>query len=249
MLKQAVEEVAKIGLAGELRDVTAVVHATKKEAQPTLDLLSAMVNEKKAKDINIFDFSFIISKFWGDKEVMVQFTKLWEEMVVQGVRPNLLVANAFIKSFMVMDDEEGMKRYLEKMKQEGLQPNVQTYTAIIEGCVRKGRIEEVRKWMEDMKRDGLRPDPQSYAALVDYSFRNKDYANAGQLIEEMLTEGVRPDARLFSTMINEMVRQGDKEAAQHWRNEMMKAGWTPSQSSTAAMEQMGGRDDVVKEER
>src|SRR5271163_2999360 len=105
-----------MGLAGEWRDIYALVHATKQEAQPALDLLSALTQEKKAKEISPHNFKFCLIKFIHNQDVVEKFAQLWEEMRAQGVRDNIIVSNTFLRAQAHLGDEEGIRRYMEKMK-------------------------------------------------------------------------------------------------------------------------------------
>eukprot|EP00026_Physarum_polycephalum_P011142 Phypoly_transcript_11342.p1 GENE.Phypoly_transcript_11342~~Phypoly_transcript_11342.p1 ORF type:complete len:323 (+),score=87.46 Phypoly_transcript_11342:223-1191(+) len=238
-LKKALDEVNRIGLAGDWRDLQALGHAAKKEAQPTLDLLSTLTKEKKASQIWPADFSYCVSKFWLDKETFAKLSQLWDEMRAQGVRANILVSNVFVRGHAVQGNAEGVKNELEKMQKDGIQPNYLTYSGLVEVYARQDNEEEARKWLQEMKRQGVRADQHTYTPLIDLRIRKNDHEGAVKIIEEMKKEGLSPAARIFGAMINHKARQGDRAGAQYWLDEMMKAGWTPSPRQIDTVAQAG----------
>jgi pentatricopeptide repeat protein len=226
-LKKALEEVQKIGLGGEWRDMQALAYAVKKELQPTLDQYAQLMKDNKATTIRPFDFVYCLTKFWIDKEAIAKFVEMWEEMCRQGIRPSLIVSNAFLKGYALQGNTEGVTRTLEQIKKDGLQPNVMTYSGLIEAYARDN-IEEAHKWLEEMKRQGLKPDRQSYVPFADFYAKKNEVEGLKKVLEDMKRDGVRIDFRYFAFMINERSRNGDKAGAEYWLDEMMKAGWTPT---------------------
>merc|ERR1719191_946195 len=90
-----------------------------------------------------------------------------EDMVRQGVEPNLVSYSAVLKGYCQENKLDKAFELLETMKRsKHVQPDELVYNTLLDGCARQGLLERGKKVFEEMQDVGIAPSNFTLSVLV-----------------------------------------------------------------------------------
>ncbi|XP_010912918.3 pentatricopeptide repeat-containing protein At5g50280, chloroplastic [Elaeis guineensis] len=160
----------------------------------------------------------------------------FECMNRKGVKWNLEVFGALIKSFC----DEGLKKesliIQSEMEKKGISSNVIIYNTLMDAYVKSNQVEEAEGLFVEMKEKGLKPTTATYNILMDAYSRRMQPEIVEALLSEMQSLGLKPNIKSYTCLISAYGRQrkmSDMAADSFLR--MKKAGIKPTSHSYTAL--------------
>lgn len=92
--------------------------------------------------------------------------KLFYQMQLEGVRPNVVSWNSVILGFLKNGQVNEAKGMLLQMQSSGVQPNLITWTSLISGLAKNGLGTEAIVVFQQMQEAGIRPNAVSIVSLL-----------------------------------------------------------------------------------
>ncbi|KAG9446668.1 hypothetical protein H6P81_012796 [Aristolochia fimbriata] len=162
--------------------------------------------------------------------------EFFERMNCEGMKWNLEVVGALIKSFC----EEGlMKQALiiqTEMEKKGISSNTIIYNTLLDAYSKSNQVEEAEGLFIEMKERGLKPTVVTYNILMDAYSRRMQPEIIEELMLEMRDLGLEPNVKSYTCLISGYGRQrnmSDKAADAFLR--MKKVGIKPTSYSYTAL--------------
>lgn len=127
---------------------------------------------------------------------------LFEEMVRQGIKPDLPCYNAVIAALCRAGLFETANGWLTDMRcVHKIEPNAATYSAFVQAATEAKDLNSSIKVLDRMKRDGLTPNVFTYNTIIKLLCELERVDEAYELLDEMLLRGTEPDIRSFNTIL------------------------------------------------
>jgi pentatricopeptide repeat protein len=194
-----------------------VFHAASREAQPSLDLLSAILHDKKGKSLALPDFLFCVDKLGNNPETLEKLENAWEQMRNEGVKFQPRVAYTFIRSVTRRGGEGGVEKYVQWLKEANVRDMAGMNNLLVANAAHKGDYDTVNKLMEREKKTVI-----MYNSIIDAEMKRKNHKKAVESFNQMEEEGIQPHVSTFHILLNGFAQLGMLESVQFWMEEMTK---------------------------
>ncbi|KAF3329323.1 pentatricopeptide repeat-containing protein [Carex littledalei] len=144
----------------------------------------------------------ILISGWARARDSKRALKLFDEMLQQGLVPDLPCYNAII-SALCRDGELGpAHERLKEMRQvHELEPNAATYSFFLRAATEMKDLNSSIKVLDRMKRNGLTPNVFTYNTVIKLLCQLEKIDEAYELLDEMLLSGVKPDVWSYNTIL------------------------------------------------
>jgi pentatricopeptide repeat protein len=153
--------------------------------------------------------------------------KLFSEMQLAGMVPNVTAWNAVIAGYVRAGHLENAVRLFQQMEVEGVKPDVISWTLVIDGYVQSGRWEEAMELFGHMQLAGVKPDVITWNIMIAGYAQGGDYDQALKLFSQMQMAGIRPNLVTWNGMIVGYARNGYGDEALKLIAEMQSMGIQP----------------------
>ncbi|XP_038896391.1 LOW QUALITY PROTEIN: pentatricopeptide repeat-containing protein At3g22470, mitochondrial-like [Benincasa hispida] len=134
--------------------------------------------------------------------------RLLNEMVDQGVQPNVVTFNVLIDMFCKAGKVIKAKELLELMTHRGTLPDLFTYNSLIEGFCLVGDLNGANELFVSMPSKGCEPDVISYTVLINGYCKSLKVEEAMKLYNGMLQVGKRPDVKTYGALLTGLFLAG-----------------------------------------
>ncbi|GAQ91433.1 putative Pentatricopeptide repeat domain containing protein [Klebsormidium nitens] len=117
---------------------------------------------------------------------------IFEQMLREGVTPNLRTFNVLIAAVAAIGDYEEAKTWVVRMKGMGIEPSQVTYNSLITACLNGGSgLDEALSVVEQMEDAGFFPDVVTYNILIGACSRFGWLEERNDLLAEMNSTGIK----------------------------------------------------------
>mmetsp|Transcript_108344 Transcript_108344/g.288304 ORF Transcript_108344/g.288304 Transcript_108344/m.288304 type:complete len:713 (-) Transcript_108344:88-2226(-) len=149
---------------------------------------------------------------------------LLNEMLKQGIEPNLVTYSAVLKGYCQDNQLEKARELLDTMKQSRhVRPDEQTYNTLLDGCARQNLYKQGMEVFEEMKANGVKPSNFTLSILVKLANRGKQLSIAFQLCEELpRTYGFRLNIHVYNNLLQACITQREMQRAMAVLVEMLQ---------------------------
>lgn len=170
--------------------------------------------ESAQKDFNSRDMNMISSMVEG---------------ILKDFPPCMHVFNIVLKSYILLNDGEGIRKIIQRITEEGLRPNAITYSLLISYYRNMGRMEDAQTVFERMKASGIKSNTSAYTTLIAGYGAKGNFSLAEKLYHESQSlPSSKPDLHLFNTAIATFLAAGKPEEARAASNRMIELGLKPN---------------------
>ncbi|KAI3421388.1 uncharacterized protein J3R85_012425 [Psidium guajava] len=129
-----------------------------------MEMYSACDRIEPARDV--FDFTRrrdlimwnTLIAAYADLGASGEALKLFYQMQLQGLLPNLISWNSLILGFLRNGQVNEAKNFFSQMQSHGVQPNLLTWTTLISGLAQNGLGDEAVHMFQQMQEAGIRPN-------------------------------------------------------------------------------------------
>ncbi|KAK3024535.1 hypothetical protein RJ639_043727 [Escallonia herrerae] len=157
---------------------------------------------------------------------MDQAERLYQDIKISGVSPNVFTYNIMIRGFCGRMNEAS--EVLQEMNRNGLVPDEVTYNTLVNGYCKEGDFHQALVLHAEMIRNGLSPNVVTYTSLINSMCKERNLHRAMEFFDQMRMRGLRPNERTYTTIIDGFSQQGCMDEAYRVLDEMTRSGFSPS---------------------
>lgn len=152
---------------------------------------------------------------------------LLDEGIQQGLSPDVIAFNTFIKTFLKQKRYSEVEAMLTLMSDNGVTPNVATYTNVIDSMYKSANQKNINPenyvgdLVKDMNSNGIRTNTSTITAIIDGLAKSGSGTKAAHdLYELMKRKRLRPNLRTFTALINGEILAGNMNQAVEYFGQM-----------------------------
>ncbi|KAK9719524.1 hypothetical protein K7432_004733 [Basidiobolus ranarum] len=139
-------------------------------------------------------------KLQHNKNDFAEVMKVFNDMKVSDVKPDLKTYNLLIASCMRSGNQEKVLETLAEMKELGIAPTVSTYDSMLQESIRT--VANIPFIMDLMEKDQIPLTQNSYEYLIHSMVWNKRLERALDIFDSMKERKIRPTETTYSHIIN-----------------------------------------------
>lgn len=179
------------------------------------DRLWTVYHEMKAEDMK---FSIVTYNTLVDacarNDQMAHVPNLLQEMVHQGIEPNVITYSAIIKGYCQNRRLDKAFELLADMKRNSnVGPDEHTYNTLLNGCACQGLYERGIGLLEEMQMGGVAPSNFTVSVLVKLCGRARRPVEAFELCQQLSDKyGLKPNVHVYNNLINVCITQRSQMA-------------------------------------
>jgi len=146
---------------------------------------------------------------------MARIPQLLEDMVAQGIEPNLITYSAILKGYCQENRLDKAFELFQSMRQTTrFQPDEIMFNSLLDGCARQGLYDRGIALLDEMEDLGVRPSNFTLSVLVKLASRGKQLERAFGLCEELSKKyAFRLNVHVYSNLIHACIAHKDLERA------------------------------------
>jgi len=146
---------------------------------------------------------------------MARIPALLEDMVAQGIPPNIITYSAILKGYCQENRIEEAFSVVEGMVQTtNFRPDEIMFNTLLDGCARQGLYERGISVLTDMQRANIVPTNFTLSVLVKLASRSKKLDKAFELCQEIAGKyKFRLNVHVYSNLINACITNKDLNRA------------------------------------
>ncbi|KAK2991483.1 hypothetical protein RJ640_016518 [Escallonia rubra] len=159
---------------------------------------------------------------------MDQAERLYQDIKISGVSPNVFTYNIMIRGFCGVGELERGLSLFDLMERNGCLPNVVTYNTIINAYCKIGRVDEAYRYLNSMSVRNLEPTLISRNVIINGLCRAGRMNEASEVLQEIKRNGFVPDEVTYNTLVNGYCKEGNFHQGLVLHAEMIRNGLSPN---------------------
>ncbi|XP_043689002.1 pentatricopeptide repeat-containing protein At4g16390, chloroplastic-like [Telopea speciosissima] len=167
--------------------------------------------------------------------------KLFEEMIVRGVKPDNVTFSTIISCARHCSLPNKAVEWFEKMPDFGCNPDNMTHSTVIDAYGRAGNIEKALSLYDRARTEKWRIDLVTFSTVIKIYGMSGNFNGAFNVYEEMKTLGVKPNLLIYNTLLDVIGRAKRPWQAKSVYKDMINSGISPNRSTYAALLRAYGR--------
>ncbi|KAL0347536.1 UNVERIFIED_CONTAM: Pentatricopeptide repeat-containing protein, mitochondrial [Sesamum calycinum] len=132
---------------------------------------------------------FLVNK---EKRDFLRADKVFDELLVLGMIPNIHTYNVYINGLCMQKKVEDGINILHSMEELGCAPELSTYSTILRALCEAGELIRVREVVNRMQQKCMQLNSETYEIIIDGFVNNGDIDAACSLLNEMLDRNLNP---------------------------------------------------------
>ncbi|KAG0368653.1 hypothetical protein BC939DRAFT_443214 [Gamsiella multidivaricata] len=152
--------------------------------------------------------------------------RLLDDMLVNGVQPNMYIFNLVVKRFVKQRDFTGARKVMTLMKESNMKPDSVTYSTLIDGYAQDGNEEAIAQIQTEMALNKVYPSAQIITSTIKVFARtgqDEDVDVSLEAILKSLPAGEMNDLT-FGVLMNVYGKRMDLDAARGIYQHMISKG-------------------------
>mmetsp|Transcript_30158 Transcript_30158/g.55391 ORF Transcript_30158/g.55391 Transcript_30158/m.55391 type:complete len:1041 (+) Transcript_30158:135-3257(+) len=168
---------------------------------------------------------------------MLKIPKLLEDMVKQGIEPNLITYSAILKGYCQDNQIEKAFDVLDMMRQTTkYRPDEIMFNSLLDGCARVGLYDRGMALLEEMQEVGVKPSNFTLSVLVKLASRGRQLERAFELCEELSKRyRFRLNVHVYSNLVHACIANKDVPRALSVLERMARERVRPDQRTYALL--------------
>ncbi|KAF9903712.1 hypothetical protein BX616_001558 [Lobosporangium transversale] len=174
---------------------------------------------------DISTYSTLMSHY-SKNGMQEEMDKVLDEMLQDGVKPNMHIFNLIVKRFVKKSDYVGARRVLTLLKENGLKPDVITYSTLIDGYARNGDEEAIAQIQKEMAENRVYANAQTVTNTIKVFARGFLDSDVNDILEDLLKSMPPQEMNdiTFGVLMNVYGKRKDLDAAMGVYNHLIAKG-------------------------
>jgi len=146
-----------------------------------------MLTQKEKIQFSIVTFNTLVDACARCRE-MHRIPAILEDMVAQGIEPNIITHSAIIKGYCQEGRLDSALELMDTMRQSdntAFRPDEITYNTLLDGCARQNMYDRGMQLLEEMQEAGVQPTNFTLSVLVKVAIRGNKLDKAFELCEQL----------------------------------------------------------------
>ncbi|XP_042485160.1 pentatricopeptide repeat-containing protein At4g16390, chloroplastic-like [Macadamia integrifolia] len=167
--------------------------------------------------------------------------KLFEEMLVRGVKPDNVTFSTIISCARHCSLPNKAVEWFEKMPDFGCDPDNMTHSTVIDAYGRAGNVEKALSLYNRAKTERWRIDLVTFSTVIKIYGSLGNFDAAFNVFEEMKALGVKPNLLIYNTLLDVIGRAKRPWQAKSLYKDMINNGLLPNRATYSALLRAYGR--------
>ncbi|GJN40184.1 hypothetical protein PR202_gb29363 [Eleusine coracana subsp. coracana] len=189
--------------------------------------------------------------------------KIFNKMVVEGIKPDVFTYTVFIRSYCQEGRMEDAESMIVQMIDHGVCPSFVTYNTLIKGYANLGQVNQAFASFKSMVDNGCKPNTETYTLLLRMLLNKNTLDNIADnaliiwnradmdvlegLMEEVVKRQCTQDTNIYDCFIRCLCRFDRFEEAKSFLIKMQRANLVPSMDVYTCMIECSCRRKLLKE--
>ncbi|XP_043692465.1 pentatricopeptide repeat-containing protein At4g16390, chloroplastic-like [Telopea speciosissima] len=208
---------------------------------PVTASLALKVFQQKLKPKREVILYNVTLKVFKKNRIFDKAEKLFEEMLVRGVKPDNVTFSTIISCARFCSLPNKAVEWFEKMPDFGCNPDDVTYSAMIDAYGRAGNVDKALSLYDRARTERWRIDLVTFSTLIKIYGISGNFDGALNVYEEMKALGVKPNLVIYNTLLDAMGRAKRPWQVKSVYKEMINNGFSPNWATYAALLRGYGR--------
>merc|ERR1740121_2938978 len=146
-----------------------------------------MLTHKEKVQFSIVTFNTLVDACARSRE-MQRIPAILEDMVAQGIEPNIITHSAIIKGYCQEGRLDSALELMDTMRQsdnKAFRPDEITYNTLLDGCARQNMYDRGMQLLVEMQEAGVQPTNFTLSVFVKVATRCNKLDKAFELCEEL----------------------------------------------------------------
>jgi pentatricopeptide repeat protein len=160
---------------------------------------------------------------------MFRIPPLLEDMVDQGIPPNIITYGAIMKGYCMENQiEEAFSVVEGMMRTTSFKPDEVMYNTLLDGCARKGMYDRGMQVLQDMIHQNISPTNYTLSVVVKLAGRSKQPDRAFELCDEIVAKfRIRKNVHVYSNLVQVCLQIYDLDRGMALLVQMLSDGVRP----------------------